>query len=65
MKKLYIQPITECVNVRLKGSVLDDTLPMGNASEYATTMWGNENNAWDDEDDNAAFAPSTNNLWDE
>ncbi len=65
MKKQYIQPITDVVNVHLRGSVLyDDTLPIERGSKYAVTMWGNESDLWDDDTDEA-FAPSTNNLWDE
>ena len=64
MKKQYIQPITESVNIRLKGSVLDD-LPMGGPSNYAVTMWGNENKMFDDEDEDINFANSSTSLWDE
>ena len=34
MKKDYIQPYTETVNVRLRGSLLDDEIPVVEGSFY-------------------------------
>lgn len=66
MKKQYIQPISESVNIHLNNSVLDDEeRQIGGPSNYAMTMWGNENKMFDDEDEDINFANSSTSLWDE
>lgn len=47
MKKEYIVPVVEIVNVRLFGSVMEDELPMGRDSQVGITMDAKET-AFDD-----------------
>ena len=63
MNKNYIQPNTEIVQVRLRGSVLDD-IPVVDGSYYTDEGLGKENN-FDWEDDASADRPRNINLWEE
>ena len=71
MKKIYIKPSTETVNVRLNSSVLDDPGP-GKWSDGTDELGAKENNLlfedegdfgdlWDDGDSN----PNPYDLWGE
>ncbi len=53
MKKEYIVPVVEIVNVRLFGSVMEDELPMGRDSQVGITMDAKETafDAFDTEED--------------
>ena len=63
MKKKYLTPVAEKVNVRLLSSVLDD-IGMGGDSEYATT-WDSKDNSFEWEEDADADKPRNINLWEE
>jgi hypothetical protein len=63
MKKQYITPITELVDVNLKGSVLQ-SLTMGGASDVAKSMSTNES-SFDAEQDETFELNTMPNLWDE
>ena len=58
MKKKYIVPQTEEVNVRLIGSVLE-TGNMGNDSDETGTIEGKENSIVEEEE----ALPTQPNLW--
>ena len=60
MKKKYIVPQTEEVNVRLIGSVLE-TGNMGNDSDETGTIEGKENSMVEEEE----ALPTQPNLWDD
>ena len=60
MKKKYIVPQTEEVNVRLIGSVLE-TGNMGNDSDETGTIEGKENSIVEEEE----ALPTQPNLWDD
>ena len=53
MKKEYIVPVVEIINVRLFGSVMEDELPMGRDSQVGRTMDAKETalDAFDTEED--------------
>lgn len=51
MKKIYIQPSTETVHVRLIGSVLNDGIPIGGGSPETNEGVAKQNDFnWDDND---------------
>ena len=53
MKKLYQRPVTETVNVKLYGAILDDpTIPIINNSTEVTDEGLGKKNDLDFEDDN-------------
>ena len=60
MKKQYIVPSVEIVNVRLIGSVLE-TANMGNDSDETGTIEGKENSMVEEEE----ALPTQPNLWDD
>jgi hypothetical protein len=63
MKKVYIAPVLEVVNVRLNGSLLDG-IGMGGESPYAHTWDAKEQQLeWDEEA--TPDLPHNINLWDE
>lgn len=65
MKKIYLSPVTETVNVKLYGSILDDPIPViKNSTDGTDTGLAKENNLlfedegdfgdiWDDGDSNS------------
>ncbi len=63
MKKQYIVPSVEIVNVRLIGSVLE-TENMGNDSDETGVIDAKENNLEFEEDDTFT-TPTQPNLWDD
>lgn len=63
MKKQYIVPSVEIVNVRLIGSVLE-TENMGNNSDETGVIEAKENNLEFEEDDTFT-TPTQPNLWDD
>ena len=63
MKRQYITPITELVDVNLNGSVLE-TLTMGGPSDVAKSMSTNES-SFDVEQDETFDLNTVPNLWDE
>ena len=62
MKKVYIQPITEKVQVRLNGSVMD--IPFNEGSVYTGSGLGKENKA-EIEEEEGLINPTQPNLWDD
>jgi len=63
MKKQYIVPSVETVNVRLIGSVLDDTnAGIGNDS-YESSDWNAKENNAGVEEDEGLINPTQPNLW--
>jgi len=60
MKKQYIVPSVEIVNVRLIGSVLEKET-MGNDSDETGTIEAKENNLVEEEE----ILPTQPNLWDD
>ena len=65
MKKQYIVPSVETVNVRLIGSVLDDTnAGIGNDS-YESSDWNAKENNAGVEEDEGLINPTQPNLWDD
>ena len=60
MKKQYIVPSVEIVNVRLIGSVLESA-NMGNDSDETGTIEGKENSMVEEEE----ALPTQPNLWDD
>ena len=60
MKKKYIVPSVEIVNVRLIGSVLEPA-NMGNDSDETGTIEGKENSMVEEEE----VLPTQPNLWDD
>ena len=60
MKKQYIVPSVEIVNVRLRGSVLESA-NMGNDSDETGTIEGKENSMVEEEE----ALPTQPNLWDD
>ncbi len=65
MNKQYIVPSVETVNVRLIGSVLDDTnAGIGNDS-YESSDWNAKENNAGVEEDEGLINPTQPNLWDD
>ncbi len=65
MKKKYIVPSVETVNVRLIGSVLESAnANMGNNSDETGVIEAKENNLEFEEDDTFT-TPTQPNLWDD
>ena len=68
MKKIYIKPNTDTVNVRLYSSVLDDP-GMGNWSDGTNELGAKENNLLFEDDDDFGDIWGTdedpNDLWGE
>ena len=65
MKKQYITPITELVDVNLQGSILQtQTLAMGGASDAARSMSTNET-TFEMEQEEMLNLNSQPSLWDE
>jgi hypothetical protein len=62
MKKKYIQPLAETVNIRLNSSTLD-SIGMTGDSEYANT-WDANGQQFDVEDDASSDLPKYKSLWD-
>ena len=63
MNKQYIVPSVETVNVRLIGSVLDDTnAGIGNDS-YESSDWNAKENNAGVEEDEGLINPTQPNLW--
>ena len=62
MKKKYIAPAAEVVNVHLISSVLNDELPFGGDSIVGTGMDAKENTAGVEEDE-GLINPTQPNLW--
>ena len=60
MRKIYIVPQTEIVNVRLIGSVLE-TGNMGNDSDETGTIEGKENTMVEEEE----VLPTQPSLWED
>lgn len=64
MKKKYIVPSVETVNVRLIDSVLEAGPGMGNDSYESGEIGAKENNAGVEEDE-GLINPTQPNLWDD
>lgn len=65
MKKNYIKPSTETVQVRLNGSVMKPDDPsMQGGSVYTGSGLGKENKA-EIEEDESLINPTQPNLWDD
>lgn len=63
MKKKYLTPVAEAVNVRLLSSVLENG-GMAGDSEWANT-WDSKDNNLEWEEDAASDKPRNINLWEE
>jgi hypothetical protein len=61
MKKIYKKPSAEVVNVRLIGSILDGTMPVGGGSKDTDDGDAKENNLVEEEE----ILPTQPNLWDD
>lgn len=64
MKKKYIKPFAEAVNIRMNSSTLDDTVEViGGSDEEATTWDANEQHF--ELEDEAGLPGHKTNLWDD
>ena len=62
MKKLYIKPYTETVNVRLYSSVMDDS--QGHFGPYSEVAGGGDDPGYGDaKENNIFFDIDDNDLW--
>ena len=62
MKKIYLSPVTETVNVKLYGSILEDGIGViDNSYEVSDDGEAKENNLVEDEE----ILPTQPNLWDD
>jgi hypothetical protein len=65
MKKAYMQPAIEAVQIRLKNSVLE-TIPVHQGSFYTGSGLGKETNLdFDDEADDIYPSMDRKSLWDD
>ena len=55
MKKIYIKPDTECVNVRLIGSVMEGEGDTGHFGRYSLVAGGGDDPGFGDGKENSGF----------
>ena len=65
MKRKYVIPYTEVVRLKLVGSLMDQQIGLGTASQEAN--WGdaakeNDFSSWDEEEENG-WGLQTKNVW--
>lgn len=65
MKKIYLMPQTEIVNVRLMGSVLEEPNPEGHNYSIVTDGGDAKENNLEFEEDDTFTTPTQPNLWDD